>query len=63
MIKTSRVGGLIDDDYNLVAYQMEEYSNETCKKIDDCNTNLVGGITDLLKTLCVVVKEVSAVVM
>ena len=40
--------GLINDDYNIIYDRMEEVSNETCKKIDERNIDLVGSMTDLL---------------
>ena len=59
--RTAGAGGLTNDDYNLIADRMEEVSNETCKRIDERNADLVGGIMELLQTLCVVVKEVRVV--
>ena len=46
--KTYRVGVLTDDNYNLTTNQMEEVSNNNCKKIDDHNNDLVRGVTYLL---------------
>ena len=42
---------------------MEEVSNDNYKKMDERNTDLVGGITDLLQILYVAVKEVRVAVM
>ena len=54
--KTSRAGGLTNDDCNLIIDRIEEVSNESCKHIDGHNTDLVRGIINLLQTLCVMIK-------
>ena len=46
--KTSGVGGLTNDGYNIIIDRMEEVTNETYKKIDECNTDLVKDIMKLL---------------
>ena len=60
--KTYGASGLTDDDYNLIVDQMVELANETHQKIDERNTDLVRGITYLLQTLYVLVKEFRAMV-
>ena len=46
--KIARARGLTNEDYNHIVDQMEEVTNATCKRIDERNTDLVGGITNLL---------------
>ena len=41
---------------------MTEVANENCQRIYAWNADLVGGIIDLIQTLCVIVKEVRVVV-
>ena len=48
--------GLTNDDYNLITDWMEEVSNETYKKIDERNIELVRSITYLMQTMHVTVK-------
>ena len=61
-VKDSTPIRLTNDDYNLLADRMVEVDDETRKKIDSRHIELFEGITDLLQTLCKVVKEVRVVV-
>ena len=50
--------GLIDEDYNLLVDRMDQGAEETCQNIDNWNTEIFEGFTDLVQTLCNVVKGI-----
>ena len=47
---------LTNDDYTLLIDALVEVAYESYKKIDECKKKLTSSITDLLQTLCNVVK-------
>ena len=49
--------GQTNDDYNLQSDRMAEVADETHQNIDRHHTQLFEGVTNLIETLCTVVKE------
>ena len=50
--------GQTGDDYNLQMDRMAEVTDETRQNIDRHHTQLFEGVTNLIETLCTVVKQV-----
>ena len=49
---------LTTDHCNLLTDRMVEIANEKRQRIDAHDTDLIGGIANLLQSLCIMVKEV-----
>ena len=49
---------MTNNDYTLLKETMVEVSNESCRKMDGRQIELTSSITNLVQTLCKVVKEV-----
>ena len=60
--KSDRDVSLTNIDYTLLMHTMTKVSNQCLNNIDEQKTKLTNNVTNLLQTLCKVVKEVRMVV-